>query len=225
MWNLPPPPGFQGLHPDRSLNVYLRHLPHWRQDGATYFVTFRLDDSLPQAKLRELETVRQDWAKKNPEPRRKEQLEELSNEVMRRVERWLDQGMGRCRLRERAAAKIVADALHYFDRDRYELGSYVVMPNHVHVIVKPLKCDIEPLESILQSWKRYTSRQINSLDRSEGSLWQEESFDRIIRDEEHLYRAIQYIGRNPTYAGLKIESCPLWISPAWIAAGWRFEPT
>ena len=54
MINLETPPGFRGLHPDVPVTVYYRHLPHWRQDGATYFVTFRLDDALPQCKLDEL---------------------------------------------------------------------------------------------------------------------------------------------------------------------------
>ena len=53
-WNREAPPGFQGLHSDIPVTFYYRHLPHWRQDGATYFVTFRLADSLPQMKLREL---------------------------------------------------------------------------------------------------------------------------------------------------------------------------
>jgi hypothetical protein len=64
-WNRPAPPGFQGLRDDLPLNFYWRHLPHWRQDGATYVVTFRLVDSLPQAKLRELEQVKSDWAQKH----------------------------------------------------------------------------------------------------------------------------------------------------------------
>jgi hypothetical protein len=45
-WNRPAPPGFQGLHPDIPVTFYYRHLPHWRQDGATYFVTFRLAEHL-----------------------------------------------------------------------------------------------------------------------------------------------------------------------------------
>lgn len=48
MWDLCPPPDFQGLRPDRPLTMYHRKLPHWRQDGATYFVTFHLADSLPK---------------------------------------------------------------------------------------------------------------------------------------------------------------------------------
>src|SRR5262245_6831254 len=119
MWNLPPPPGFQGLHPDKPVTMYLRHLPHWRQEGATYFVTFRLHDALPQAKLDELEQVRREWEKQHPVPPTvgrfckpsgvagrfakpsygDQQLEVLSREIMCRVEQWLDQGMGSCHLR------------------------------------------------------------------------------------------------------------------------------
>lgn len=59
-WNLDPPPGFQGLREDLPLQVYTRHMPHWRQAGATYFVTFRLGDSLPEARLLELERLKSD---------------------------------------------------------------------------------------------------------------------------------------------------------------------
>jgi hypothetical protein len=61
MWNLPPPPGFQGLHPEKPVTIYQRHLPHWRQDGASYFVTCRLADSLPQVKLQELAALKREW--------------------------------------------------------------------------------------------------------------------------------------------------------------------
>jgi hypothetical protein len=55
-----------------------------------------------------------------------------------------------------------------------------------------------------------------------GELWQDESYDRIIRNEEHLWRAIQYIGSNPKNAGLPSDCCPLWIRPEWKALGWDF---
>src|ERR1700732_2283329 len=100
MWNLPPPPGFQGLHPDKPVTIYHRHLPHWRQDGATYFVTFRLADSLPQSKLQELTLLKQEWESKNPPPRSENKWEELSRMTMQRVESWLDQGMGSCLLKQ-----------------------------------------------------------------------------------------------------------------------------
>src|SRR5579863_3252461 len=100
MWNLPPPPGFQGLRPDKPLTVYQRHLPHWRQDGATYFVTFRLADSLPRSKLDQLECFKVEWERRHPPPRSNVALEELARKVQGWVERWLDQGMGSCVLKQ-----------------------------------------------------------------------------------------------------------------------------
>jgi REP element-mobilizing transposase RayT len=198
----------------------MRHLPHWRQDGATYFVTFRLHDSLPQEKVRELAAWRSVWERRHPPPHRDSALQALSREVMRRVEAWLDQGMGSCVLGHYAAE--VASAMRYFDGQRYELASHVVMPNHVHAIVRPLLDDDDPLEMVLKSWKGYTARQINRRLGRRGQLWQREGFDRIIRDEEHLYRCIQYIGANPVKAGLPVDVCQCWIRPEWEALGWRF---
>jgi REP element-mobilizing transposase RayT len=223
MWNLPAPPGFQGLHPDKPVTLYVRHLPHWRQEGATYFVTFRLHDSLPQSKLRELDGVRQEWDRRHPPPHTDAALQELAHEISRRVERWLDQGLGSCLLKDPDAVREVGKALRHFDGQRYELGCAVVMPNHVHVAVRPLLCEEEPLERVLQSWKRHTARELNRRLGLSGALWQEESFDRIIRDEEHLWRVIQYIGRNPAKAGLRPDACGLWIRPEWETLGWQFQ--
>ena len=125
-WNLDPPPGFRGLNPDEPITLYVRHLPHWQQDGATYFVTFRLKDSLPQSRLRQLRALKREWEERNPPPRSHQALEEISRETMRRVERWLDQGMGSCALKPPDASREAAGALHHFAGERYELGCFVV---------------------------------------------------------------------------------------------------
>jgi putative transposase len=223
MWNLDPPPDFQGLRDDLPLTVYQRHLPHWQQPGATYFVTFRLADSLPQEKLRELQDFRSRWLAQEHSLKPKRGPEELAKEVMERVERWLDQGMGECVLRAERCAGEVASAMKFFDGQRYELGCFVVMPNHVHAIVRPYSTDVDALETILHSWKRHSSAQINAHLGAAGALWQEESFDRIIRDPEHLYRCIQYIARNPEVARLTDGKRRRWISPVWESLGWRFD--
>ena len=95
------------------------------------------------------------------------------------------------------------------------------MPNHAHAILRPLQPQRYALEDILGSWKQHSARHINACRRDSGEVWQEESFDRIIRDEEHLWRAIQYIGRNPKLAGL-VSKVPLWIRPEWERLGWRY---
>ena len=125
-------------------------------------------------------------------------------------------------MRDAGAGKIVADAQRHFDGNRYELGCFVVMPNHAPLIVRPFEEDDEALSRLTHSWKRFTAREINKLSGRSGVLWQDESYDRIVRDEEHLWRTIQYIGRNPTKAGLNAEDCHLWISPTWEELGWRF---
>jgi REP element-mobilizing transposase RayT len=223
MWNLAPPPGFQGLREDLPLSVSMRHMPHWRQPGATYFVTFRLADALPQNRILELQQIKEEWERSFPAPRSNEELERLARMVFERVENWLDQGSGDCLLREQPCAKIVADSLRHFHGSRYELGCIVVMPNHVHVIVRPLGLDDDDLNAILKSWKSFTARRINEMLGRAGPLWQEESYDRIIRDPEHLWRTIQYLGRNPWKAGLQRDVCQLWINPGWERLGWKFE--
>src|SRR5580698_6372184 len=100
MWNLPPPPGFQGLREDLPMDIYVRHLPHWRQEGATYFVTFRLADSLPKSKLDQLDGLRQEWEHRHPRPWSSKSLEELARQQSEYVEKWLDKGMGNCVLKE-----------------------------------------------------------------------------------------------------------------------------
>ena len=204
--------------------MYSRHLPHWRQAGATYFVTFRLVDSLPQSKLIELAAWRDEWEKRKPPPRTDAASQELARGVMQRVEAWLDQGMGDCILRDRATAMTVANSMHHFDGQRYELGAYVVMPNHVHLLVRPFDPDQQSLETILQSWKQFTANQINKALGRSGPLWQQESFDRIVRDEEHLYRCLQYIGSNAARAKLPAAACPRWVRPEWETLGWKFDP-
>ena len=265
MWNLPPPPGFQGLRDDKPLHIYQRHLPHWRQDGATYFVTFRLADSLPQMKLRELASFRKEWERLHPPPHPNEELDQLSREIMQCVNRWLDQGFGACVLKEPSLAARLIESLHHFDvpsqgsrivrrtaredrqkkaepgasdgktawedrptesrptEGRYELGCYVVMPNHVHAVVRPVDCSLHPLEKIVGGWKQHSASRIQEMIGNKGHLWQDEAFDRIIRDEEHLWHVVQYIGRNPEWANLSYPSYSLWVRQAWESLGWTFE--
>lgn len=223
MWNLPPPPGFLGLRPDQASVFYQRHMPHWRQDGATYFVTFRLNDSLPQARLRELRAFRENWERTHPPPRNPATQDALAKEIFQRIERWLDRGYGACHLRKAPVADQLEEAMKHFDGERYELGCFAIMPNHLHTIVRPLQSDCHSLESIVGSWKSFSSRTINKLLKRTGPLWQDESYDRIVRDEEHLWRTIQYIGRNPRQARVREGEFRLWLRPEWEQAGWIFE--
>ncbi len=98
-WNLDPPAGFQGLHSDKPVTFRQRHLPHWRQAGATYMVTFRLSDALPQSKLRLLKSIRKEWEHNNPPPQNGLQWNELWRKTFQCIDIWLDEGGGSCLLR------------------------------------------------------------------------------------------------------------------------------
>ncbi|MBS0202470.1 MAG: transposase [Planctomycetes bacterium] len=221
MLNLPPPPpSFRGLDPSLPVRIYHRHLPHWRQDGASYFVTFRLGDALPQEKLSYLQRLRDEWERAHPPPRTEQAWEEHTRDIVRRSEAWLDEGYGECYFREQRHAEHLEEALTHFQDVRYFVSCHVVMPNHCHAVLRPFAG--WELEDILKGMKGVVARRVNLAAGISGSIWQEESYDRIVRDEEHLWRIIQYIGRNPRLAGLPRTAWRRWIHPEWEELGWRF---
>ncbi|MBM3887562.1 MAG: valine--tRNA ligase [Verrucomicrobia bacterium] len=192
---------FRGLDPFAEVDVSRRRLPHWRQAGATYFVTFRLADSIPEGRLAELEAERQRWLANHSEPLSEADHREYYQLFNDRVEQWLDEGHGSCVLSDVRAAKIVAGALRHFDGQRYMLGAWVVMPNHVHVLVTPREG--QELGDILHSWKSFSAHEINKLTGRAGQLWQHESHDHIVRDAQALARIQAYIEQNPQMARVK----------------------
>jgi REP element-mobilizing transposase RayT len=177
------------------------NLPHWQQDGRTYFITFRLADSLPQEKLHLWVLERDQWLKLHPEPRTVSEREEFEERFTEALQKWLDAGYGECWLKDSKLAAIVAATLRHFDGDRYTLGEFVIMPNHVHVIATPL--GEHTLPDILHSWKSYTAHEINRVLQRTGPVWQEEYFDHIVRNEQALLRFAQYIRANRSTTGLK----------------------
>jgi REP element-mobilizing transposase RayT len=182
--------------PAESTGHLSGNLPHWRQDGVLYFVTFRLADSLPQDKLAQWVEERSRWLKRNPEPHTAEQKREYAVLFPRRFHRWLDAGYGACVLDRPVITAFMSSVLRHFDGKRYELGEYVVMPNHIHAVLSPLH-GFE-LSKILQMWKSYSARNINALLGRSGTLWQKESFDHIVRGPAQLDRINNYIRNNPT---------------------------
>ena len=174
------------------------NLPHWRQSGTTYFVTFRTADSLPKEKLDQWETERVEWLRTHPEPHSDADRRDYYERFPERLQHWLDEGYGACALARPELKKIVEDALRHFDDDRYELGEFVVMPNHVHALVTPL--NEHELSAILHSWKSYTATAINKRLGQAGAFWQKESFDHIVRSPASLEKFAQYIRDNPKVA-------------------------
>jgi len=172
------------FNPYADIRFTANRLPHWQQEGAVYFVTFRLGDAVPHNLRARWESERAVWLRVHPQPWSAEVEREYHQQFSGAIERWLDAGYGSCILRRRDRAEIVAEALRYFDGQRVAVISSVVMPNHVHVLF--VQNADWPLEQLLRTWKSFTSRRINSLLRREGSLWQRDYFDRLVRDEKHF---------------------------------------
>ena len=219
-FNLDAPASFRGLDPHRSVEIYIRNLPHWRQSGATYFVTFNLKDAIPVAKRNELKSLRESWEKANPPPRSRDVWTNWAKRLFSITESLLDDGYGVCWFRKPDYAAELHRSILHFHEEHYHVGCFVIMANHCHLVMRPFEsCD---LEDEIGSIKSVTSRFINRHESSGGAIWQQEAFDRIIRDEEHLYRVVQYIGANPRKAGVPRECWFRWMNPEWINQGWDF---
>lgn len=189
------------LDPDAEIDKHEHRLPHWQQGEVWVFVTWRLGDSLPKAKLDQWQEERAVWLKHHPEPWDEKTEKQYHERFSRQIDEWLDQGAGSCVLKDSALSGVVVNALHHFDGERYGLDSFVVMPNHVHVLFRPL--GKHTLGGILKSWKGFTGREINKRLGISGSLWQEDYWDRLIRNERHFAKCAEYIRENPVKAKLR----------------------
>ena len=101
--------------------------------------------------------------------------------------------------------KIILDAIKHFHNVRYWVSAAVVMPDHIHLILKPLVVESDTeysLSKILQSIKGFSAREINKVRGTKGSLWQDESFDHIVRDHDEYLEKCNYIRGNPVKVGL-----------------------
>ena len=190
--------------PDGEILIRSRgRLPHWESHRGAYFVTFRLDDSLPQSLLESYDFERQDILAiaqrqgRELTPAERRRLDELFAE---RIDKYLDSGVGACYLARTEIAELVADALRYFEGQRYRLEAWCVMPNHVHTVFTAFL--EQSLESILHSWKSFSAKQANKLLNTTGRFWQREYYDRLVRNDEELRRFIRYVAENPLRAHL-----------------------
>jgi putative transposase len=179
-------------------DIFYRHrLPHIHPEGYPIFITFNLTGSLPK-----------DVVKKLKEQRTHEKYFDKYDE-------WLD----RCEhgypwMKDERIASIVIRKIHSFENERYELLTYCIMPNHVHLLAKLINGHTikhqgitanYPLTDTVRLIKGSTARDCNMILKRTGSFWQHESYDHYVRDEQELERIIKYILNNPVKAGLVKE--------------------
>lgn len=153
------------------------------------FITVHLGDATP------LSVVRQWKAELENEPD-----ERKKQELYWRVEKYLDQGMGNCYLGIPEVAAMIQESLTHHDGKRYKLIAWVIMPNHIHYLIRPHH-NIS-LSEIMQKFKSYTFHEANRIFRRTGQFWQVDYFDRYIRNYDHFVRTLDYINLNPVKAGL-----------------------
>jgi REP element-mobilizing transposase RayT len=179
------------------LMFYRRHLPHWQKPGSALFITWRLYGSIPASKLALI------------------LKEKYTNKRFLLFDNELDRaGYGPIWLKDPALAQIVVDACRYGETelDLFRLSAFVVMSNHVHILIWPKV----RLARITKSIKGYTARECNKLlGRTGEKFWQDESFDHAVRNEEQFYRIKRYIERNPVKAGLVNDAKKWPWSSAW----------
>lgn len=156
------------------------NLPHLTRHESIYAITFCLADSIPLATL--AATTGQD------EPSLPSQ------------DALLDIGHGSCWLKQPEVASVVQETLSHFAGDRYLLLAWSLMPNHVHLILKPING--HSLSSIMHSIKRHSARAANEVVGRSGAFWQNESYDHLIRNSEDLRNQIAYAYDNPLRAGM-----------------------
>ena len=164
-----------------------RHLPHWQPEGAALFITWRLHGSLP----------------KIPAPIQYQS----AGKTFAAVDRVLDRAATGPRwLVDERVARCVVDALKYGEANLhlYELRAWVLMVNHVHILIYP-EAD---LSKITRSIKNFSARQANRILGLTGQpFWQDESYDHWARGPEEVEKIVRYIEENPVSAGLaqKVE--------------------
>jgi REP element-mobilizing transposase RayT len=164
-------------------------------------VTFRLADSLPRTLLLEVEEEFRMLELAVDHVAQTACLREMQRQRRKRMETLLDRGAGVCWFKDERIAGLACEALRFFEGERYELGEWVVMPNHIHAVVKPVNG--WTLSRITQTWKWRIANEANRILGLRGKrFWQPESFDRVLRDEEEMLAVRRYIRRNPVKAGL-----------------------
>jgi putative transposase len=159
-----------------------RRLPHSYPQGRWLFITWTLHGSFPASKFRPAAKA-------------------TSGEAFASIDRYLDNTRtGPQFLRQANIAQLVVDSLHRgAELGHYELGPFVIMANHVHVLLMPL---VSPSQ-LLKSLKGSTAREANRLlGRTGEQFWQRESYDHWVRNQEEWRRIARYIERNPVKARL-----------------------
>lgn len=182
------------------INKSKRYLPHWCREGSTaiYWITFRLADSLPKLELDALNEERERFYTDHPKPWTEKVRNNYTECFPARIEAWLGAGHGSCVLAKPEIRQHLIDALLKFDGERHDFISGVIMPNHVHLLLR-LRSGTE-LGALLKGIKGTSAKWINkAIDTTGKPLWMDESYDHIVRTREELEAFKEYVRKNPIH--------------------------
>ena len=193
-------------NPSDETQKHGEKLPHWQQGEVIQFITFRLADSMPRTKLRQWQEELTTWKIHHPEPWTDEVEREYHQRFTWKLESWMDEGFGSCIFNDATQRQVLEATLMHDHETKAIHHTWVIMPNHVHLLFTPLA----PLEKLMQSWKGISARRIGN-----GSIWQKNYRDTLIRDASHFANAVRYIRRNP--AKLRQGTFTLWQSERALA--------
>lgn len=178
-----------------EIKVTTGDLPHWHQDCKYQFITFRLSDSLPQTKIANLKQEIARFSATHTVPW-DEDVKKAYWRIIGPIEnRLLDNGYGSCILKDACIRRIVSDAILYKDGKDYDVEAFVIMPNHVHMLIR-LRGETTVPE-VMHSIKSFSASKINRFLGKTDAVWKKEYFDRMIRNESHLHNCVTYIIDNP----------------------------
>ncbi len=177
-----------------------RNLPHLYFNEGIYFITYRLANSLPSQKVAEI---------KNYISNSNQHEDVKFRRLLKKYDAILDSGQyGNKHLANPEIAEICKQSLHYPDGKEYKLICYCIMPNHIHLVFELLEKN-KGVSKIMQSIKRISARKSNLILNRTGKFWQDESYDRLVRDDKELYFLIKYVLMNPVGAGL-VKNWNVW---------------
>lgn len=188
---------------------YKRYLPHIQPVDAIFFITYNLDLKISDKFYKELLNRKKQFRKSIKDSNKKEIIQRKYNFNKKQFD-FTDNFIGKYKnspqwLFDSRIATIVKDSLFYRDNEHYNLLCYCIMPNHVHILIKPLqKSNGKPysLAYIMKNHKSFTAVQSNKILQRNGIFWQRGYYDHYARNKKEFDNIIGYILNNPVKAGL-----------------------
>lgn len=190
---------------------YRRNLPHIQPEDAVFFITYRLFFELPAEYRIKINTMKSEFQQRtNLLNAKQREIEKYKFEII--LSEFEDDFIGKFRnsplwLNENDIAGVVKDSLFWCTQKFFDLFAFCIMPNHVHLIIRPLEKNEKPypLQEIMYDHKHFTAREANKILHRKGYFWQDEHYDHYIRNEKEFYNILNYVYMNPVKANLVNE--------------------